>query len=455
MAKKLKLHNDNYYAPFEKALNRVLTPVEEYLHKESTSGVLLMLATILALVCANTALSEWYGHILHAKVTLSFGEIKISHSVHHWINDLLMAVFFFVVGLEIKREVLVGELSNLKAASLPILAAIGGMVFPALIYVFVAGDTPGAEKGWGVPMATDIAFAVGVMVLLGDRIPRSLVTFLLALAIADDLGAVAVIALFYTENLNLLALGYAGVVMVGLIGLNVFGVRSVALWVILALALWLAVSASGIHATVAGVLSAWAIPARPKVKAHAFSEGFRELLNKFDSHYTGNKTLINNEPQRAIVQTMNGAISKVQSPLQRLEFAFHPIVAFGILPLFAFANAGIPIALDTLMPTLTSPTSLGVMLGLIAGKVIGISGVAVLAAKLGIAELPKGCRPAHMLGVGLMGAIGFTMSIFIAELGFRGAPEQLVLAKTGILFASLLAGVLGYIWFFVISSKKQ
>jgi NhaA family Na+:H+ antiporter len=444
---------NSYYAPFEKAMSRVSKPIDRFLHAETTSSIILILCTIAALLFANTALSHHYEHFFHTHISFHIGSYVISHTLHHWINDLLMALFFFVVGLEIKREVLMGELSDAKAAFLPVAAAIGGMVFPAGIYWLINGAGPGAS-GWGIPMATDIAFAVGVLMLLGDRIPKSLVTFLLALAIVDDLGAVVVIAIFYTENLNLLALGAVGVFLVAMIGLNLLGVRKVAPWLILALGMWVAMFESGVHATVAGVLAAWCIPGKPKVKASHFSASMRAMLDRFDRSYKGDNNLTNNDMQRAIVDTMQEGIGKVQSPLQRLESSFHVVVAFFILPLFALANAGVPISLGAITDVFSDPIPFGIIMGLVVGKLIGITGVSLLLVKLGIGQLPAGCTPSHMVGVGFMGGIGFTMSIFIAELGFRSSPELLVEAKMGVLVASLIAGIGGYLWF-IFTAKKS
>lgn len=445
MVKFKRAKTNTYDSPLEESFRKVVTPLEHFLHNETASGGLLMLATIVALVCANSGLYHYYHHILETPIVINVAGNSIDMSLHHWINDGFMTFFFFVVGLEIKRELLVGELSDMKAAILPIIAAAGGMVFPALIYYMLNGDGPGAA-GWGVPMATDIAFAVGVMMLLGDRVPKTLITFLLALAIVDDLGAVLVIAIFYTEQLNTIAMGWAGIFLLLLIMLNIVGMRKTSVRVVITIALWVAMLNTGIHATIAGVLAAFTVPCLPKVNARDFSEKIRYLTDKFDRLYNGRTVLLNNDRQRAVVMTMENVVTRVKSPLQSLEQNLHVPVAFVILPIFALANAGVKIDPASFGAVMTDNVTLGIMGGLVLGKLIGISGVSYVAVKMGIGQLPAGCNPSHLVGVGLMGGIGFTMSIFIAELGFRGDPDTLNIAKTGILFASLLAGVAGYLW---------
>ncbi|MGB1110379.1 MAG: Na+/H+ antiporter NhaA [Gammaproteobacteria bacterium] len=432
----------------EKTFERILTPFEHFLHRETAGGVVLMTCTVIALVLANSPLVGSYEHLLHIPMGFSFGETSLVMSLHHWINDGLMTLFFFVVGLEIKREVLVGELSRPKQAALPIVAAMGGMVVPALLYFAINPEGP-TSQGWGVPMATDIAFAVGVMVLLGKRVPPSMFAFLVALAIVDDLGAVAVIAIFYTDNISLQALFASGLLLCLLVLMNIVGIRRPMPYFIVGLFLWLAMHASGIHATVAGVLTAWTIPARPKFSPEAFSrmvQGLMARYNQFARREGQQDEIINNMQQRrAIVQTLENGVHMMETPLQRLEYSFHTPVAFLVIPIFALANAGVPIDFAHLGTALTEPVALGVMVGLIFGKLIGIAGASLLAIKLGLGEMPKGASRNHIIGVALLGGIGFTMSIFISELGFKGHAEMLLSAKTGILFASLIAGVLGYL----------
>ncbi len=436
--------HDIYDAPLERAFDRIVTPFEEFIHNQATSGLLLMGSALLALVIANSPLAHSYESLLHAVVGFHIGDWRFEHSVHHWINDGLMALFFFVVGLEIKREILVGELSDPRQAALPILAALGGMIVPAVIFTLLnSGDT---ARGWGVPMATDIAFAVGALVLLGTRIPRSLVTFLVALAIVDDLGSVAVIAVFYTEQIQLGALGIAALLVGILVLLNLSGIRRPLPYFIIGGLLWLAMLESGVHATVAGVLTALAIPARPKYHPGFFTRQVRTLMDRFDAAHDPDANIITNEKQRALLQTLENCVHRVETPLQRLEHQMHFPVAFGIIPIFALANAGIPVQLGALGAMLEHPVTLGVVAGLVGGKLLGIAGVSWLALRLGIGRLPHGTAFRQIVGVALLGGIGFTMSIFIAELAFHGQETYLLMAKSGILIASLLAGVSGFLF---------
>jgi len=436
------------HAPWEKAFDKVVTPFEEFIHHESTSGLLLMACAVLALIFANTALHDSYEHILHTPVGFSVGGWRLEHSLHHWINDGLMWLFFFLVGLEIKREVLVGQLSDFRQALLPIIAAIGGMVVPAALYALINVGGEGLS-GWGVPMATDIAFAVGVLVLLGSRVPKSLLTFLVALAIVDDLGAVAVIAIFYTDTLVWEALG-AAILLVGiLISLNRFGIRSPTPYFLVGILLWMAFLESGVHATVAGILTAWTIPARSKFDSKLFGDRIEALSQRMQQRRSANAecTITQDEnARRGVIQTLLDGIHMVETPLQRLEHSLHVPVAFFVVPLFALANAGIPLHLDQIPAVLTNPITLGIIAGLVVGKLVGIAGLSLLAVKLGIGQMPEGTTARHLVGVGLLGGIGFTMSIFIAELGFKGQTEALLLAKTGVLFASVIAGIAGFLW---------
>lgn len=439
--------------PLEKAFNKVLTPFEEFIHQESTSGLLLMVCAVIALAIVNFGYLDDYQHLLHTPVSIGFGDLVLEQSLHHWINDGLMALFFFVVGLEIKREIIVGELSDISKASLPIIAAIGGMIVPALLYFLINSD-PETRSGWGIPMATDIAFAVGIMVLLGSRVPKALFTFLVALAIVDDLGAVIVIALFYTDAIYFNALALAAGLFMLLIIMNVIGIRKPLPYFLIGMLLWLAMLKSGIHATLAGVLTALTIPARPKFEPHQFSQLVRRMMDKFDKSHKPGLGIMRNEEQHSILQTLENGVHMVETPLQRLEHKLHTPVAFLIIPLFALANAGIPIDFSSLGETLSHPVTIGVMVGLIMGKFIGIAGFSLLAIKLGVGKLPEGVSFVQIAGVSLLAGIGFTMSIFIAELAFAGQTEYLLMAKTGILFASIGAGVGGYLWLYLSGNSK-
>jgi NhaA family Na+:H+ antiporter len=443
-----------YHAPWEKAFDKVITPFEEFIHRQTTSGLLLMLTAVIALLFANSAYSFLYDQMQHIEIGLRIGSWSLENSLHHWINDGLMALFFFVVGLELKREILVGELANPRNATLPIIAAVGGMVVPALIY-FAINPEGDASRGWGIPMATDIAFALGAIALLASRVPKSLVTFLVALAIVDDLGAIIVIALFYTENLSMGWLITSSVFFAMLLMLNLAGVRKITPYFIFSVLLWYAMFESGIHATLAGVLGAFSVPARPKYDAALFSKHVRETIDNFDDSLDKGRNILTNDKLRGIVHSLESGALQVQAPLQRLEHAWHLPVAYLIIPIFALFNAGIPLNLDNLGQTLAQPVTLGVILGLVLGKVLGIAGSCWIAIHFGIGQLPAGTRFVQIIGVSLLAGIGFTMSIFIAELGFTHQPELLIMAKTGILFASLIAGVTGFIWLFIAGSKNS
>ncbi len=440
------------YAPWEKAFNKVATPFEHFLHAQTTTGIVLMFMTILALMLANSPLTENYAHFFHTKIDLNVGSWKLSHTIHHWINDGLMAIFFFIIGLEIKREILVGELSNLKVAILPILAAIGGMLFPALIYLSITSDTEGSV-GWGIPMATDIAFAISALVLLGKRVPPALVTFLVALAIVDDLGAVLVIAIFYTEQIHTLPLMLAGASFLILVLFNRFGIHMILPYFIVGLFMWFFMLESGVHATIAGVIAAMAIPSRPKQAPCDFSEETKKLLDEYDTYPVCNDHMIH-ERQKAILLNIRDSINAVGTPASRMEHDLHLPVALIVIPLFALANAGIAIDFSSIGTTIMTPVSMGIIVGLILGKVLGIFGVSWMAIKLKIASLPQGSSMSQIFGVAFLGGIGFTMSIFVADLAFMGSSELIFQSKVGILAASLFAGLFGYSWLRFVAKSK-
>ncbi|MFC1368838.1 MAG: Na+/H+ antiporter NhaA [gamma proteobacterium symbiont of Phacoides pectinatus] len=349
--------------------------------------------TLVALFLANSFLSGHYAHLLHTELALSLGGWELRHTLHHWINDGLMALFFMVVGLEIKREVVIGELSDPRAAMLPIVAAVGGMVVPAGLFYAINAGAPGAT-GWGVPMATDIAFAVGVLVLLGSRVPKTVLTFLVGLAIVDDLGAVLVIAIFYTEQIATNWLGMAAATLALLVVLNRVGVRKPLPYFLIGTVMWFAMLQSGVHATLAGVLTALAIPVRPKFNHKLFVEHMSHLLNKLRSspeaklsEKGAEQCIIRDGRSRALLQTLENGVHSVESPLQRLEHSMHIPVAFLIMPLFALANAGIPVDISSIGQVLAHPVSIGVMAGLVLGKLLGIAGLTWAAARLGIGTL--------------------------------------------------------------------
>lgn len=379
----------------------VIDKLKEFLRLDVSSGILLLLAAILAMVVENSPADVWYDTLLEIPVAIQFGEFVIAKPLLLWINDGLMAIFFFFIGLEVKREFLAGELSEPSRVVLPIIAAVGGMAVPAAIYATINWDDPVAMKGWAIPSATDIAFALGVLALLGSRVPQTLKLFLMTLAIIDDLGAIIIIALFYTVDLSLSSLVLAMISVLTLIALNRKGVLSLAPYMLVGFVLWAAVLKSGVHATLAGVLTAFFIP-------------FKK------------------EPGESHTQ------------LEKLEHDLHPAVAYGILPLFAFANAGIPfdgITIDSFL----HPVPLGIAAGLFFGNQLGVFGLSWVAIKLGISKLPEGVNWIQLYGVALLCGIGFTMSLFVGSLAFeQGSPDYAIDDRLGILLGSFLSGVSGF-----------
>ena len=423
-------------------IEKIIKPFKQFTKTEASSGIILIICTVLALIWANSGLAESYFHLWHTNVSIGFGEYQLSYSLHHWINDGLMAIFFFVVGLEIKREFLVGELSSAKQAALPVAAALGGMLIPAGLYLlFNMGGT--GESGWGIPMATDIAFVIGVMAILGSSVPTNLKIFVTALAIADDIGAVLVIAFFYTAEISLTALGIAGAFFILLIIANKLGVRNLLIYSILGLGLWLAFLKSGVHATVAGVLLAFIIPTASRYNTKDFLNKGKNLLEEFDKEGVEGPNILANEERQNIVQTLESTCRKVLTPLQRFEHFLTPVVSFFIMPVFALANAGVPLQED-FFKELTSEISLGIIAGLFLGKQIGIFIFSWLAVKMKLADMPKKVNWKQLYGAGILAGIGFTMSLFITNLAFS-SEELINTAKVGILAASLLAGVIGYL----------
>ncbi len=418
---------------------KLVRPFQEFAARETSGGILLLACTIAALVWANSPWSESYASLWHTSLSVGMGGFTLSHDLHFWVNDGLMAVFFFVVGLEIKRELLAGELASPRQAALPILAALGGVVVPALLYSALNARGPGAP-GWGIPMATDIAFAIGVMALLGERVPLGLKVFLTALAIVDDIAAVLVIALFYTAELAWGALGFAGVCLLTLFAANRLGVRNPIPYALAGCVLWMAVLQSGVHSTIAGVLLAFMIPSRTALNQSEFLRDSRAVLDHFERATESERSVLSDSEQQVAIEALEDGCEKVQPPLHRLEHGLHPWVTFAIMPLFALANAGVP--LMGVGKAVGNPIALGVVLGLVLGKPIGITLASWLAVRLGLASLPENVSWKHIHGAGWVAGIGFTMSLFMAGLSFRD-EAQITAAKLGIITASLCAGIVG------------
>jgi Na+:H+ antiporter, NhaA family len=441
------------YAPWERNLDRLLTPFEKFVSHQATAGLILMFVAFVALVWANSGWGDIYRHVLHLPISFGFAEIIIKKSLQHWINDGLMTLFFFVVGLELKREFLVGELSSVRLAILPVIAAIGGMLIPALIYVAFnpSGD---AARGWGIPMATDIAFALGVIALLAGRVPKALISFLVALAIVDDLGAIVIIAFFYTDQLLWSALLASGIITLCMVALNLLGVRRTSPYFILGFMLWVALMKSGVHATLAGVISAFTIPALPRFDPHVFLDRLKELVVKFDNSFVDGESILKNQKMISTLQAIDKGVNGVEPPLQRIIRIAHKPVAFFILPLFALFNAGVAIDFSHFFVAMQQPVVLGVSFGLLMGKFIGITCFSWAALRIDIVSLPTGVTMQHIAGAAVLASIGFTMSIFVTDLAFGQQPELAQQAKLGILTASLLAGLIGYRWLYLLGSKK-
>ena len=432
--------------PLAEPLQRIVEPLQRFLHAEKVGGVVLLVFAVGAIALANSPFSESYFAFWKTKIGIGWGEYELSKPLLLWINDGLMAIFFFVVGLQIKREILVGELASFRRASLPLIAAFGGMIVPALIYLTLnySGD---GQRGWGIPMATDIAFALGVLSLFGNRIPVSAKVFLVALAIVDDIGASLVIALFYSDNIWWQAVAVGGMFWVGQWLLNFSGVRNAWTYALLGFGLWLAFLKSGIHPTIAGVLGAMTIPAFRRIDgARLLSDG-RYYLTEF-AKGDNDESVLTSPRQRGALQGLEKAARLAQTPLQRLEQGMHPWVVILIMPVFALANAGVSLQAGEanlgLTHALTHPVTLGTILGLVAGKPLGIFLFTWVGSKLGLVQLPSDMTWRHVFGISLLGGIGFTMSLFIAGLAFGDQP-LLGMAKTGILIASAIAGITG--WF--------
>lgn len=432
-------------------IDRLWKPIDQFTHTASGSGIVLLVMTAIALALANTGFADDYFHLLETPLSIGAGDAVISKTILHWISDGLMAIFFFHVGLEIKRELISGELSTLKNAALPLFAALGGMIVPALIFALFNAGTPNAA-GWGIPMATDIAFALGIVSLLGNRVPLSLKVFLVALAIIDDIGAVAVIAVFYTSSIDLTAL-LIGLVLLGvqLTG-NIAGARSPLFYLIVGVGVWYCFLLSGVHATVAGVLVAFTIPTRQRLNVREFYQKCTRLLDTLSKN-TGNAdaSILANDEAKAIVRSIEKNCERVQPPLLRLEQSLHGFVAYIIMPIFVLANAGVMLTGD---PTsvFSGDLGLGILLGLVVGKPLGIFLFSFGAAKLGLAQLPAEVRWMQLLSIGFLGGIGFTMSLFITGLAFTDT-SQIADAKLTILAASVCASLLGW-GFFTLANHR-
>lgn len=427
----------------ETTVGRVVKPMQEFIHSSTSGGIVLLLSTIAALIIVNSALNSVYEDILNTYLDVKLGAFQIRLTILHWINDGLMSVFFFLIGLEIKREVWAGELSNVRAALLPIIGAIGGAIVPALVYVGI--NLAGAgSSGWGIPIATDIAFALGVLALAGTGLPFGLKVMLTAIAIVDDLIAILVIALFYSGSIDFGALGIGFALLGALLVTNILGIRAIPVYLSLGVAVWVAFLTSGVHATIAGVLVALTIPVRVRIDQATFLQRARAILNGFEeSSKREPYSILEDEKQQAAVIELEDLSEAVQSPLQKIEHRLHGWAAFVILPLFALANAGVALDIGAISNE-TLPVALGIIAGLLVGKPVGLFSAIWLSVRVGLVTLPREVTWRHVAGLACLGGMGFTMSLFIATLAF-GSNQLLAAAKLGIVAASLIAGTAGFL----------
>ena len=447
--------NDANSYPLEKLFGKILSPFDRFLKSTSAGGLVLLVTSLLTIILANLTLTQSFlHHLLGENIVVGIGGIRLDLTMHAFVNEGLMTLFFLLVGLELKREIMVGELSSFREAALPIMAALGGMFAPAIIYYAFNPSGPEAA-GWGIPMATDIAFAVGIMVLLSWRVPKNLIIFLTALAIADDLGAVVVIALFYTQSIDMTAVRHALVIIIFLLLINRGGIRHSLPYALLGILLWFSLMNSGIHATVAGIILAFAIPSKPSFSASFFDLRLTELREAFHDNNTldGFDNPLSNQRMAVIAENLGKAVIKVQSPQQRIEHSLTPWVTFFVIPTFALANAGINFSEVHFSEAIFHPVTMGVALGLIIGKFAGILGMSWLAVKLNVAKLPTNVTWLHIAGAAWIGGIGFTMSMFIGQLAFSGHPAFFEEAKLGIIIASAVCASLGLLWLYICSMK--
>ncbi len=450
-----KRHN----APLERLFYHLKLPVNALIRHRMAGGITLLIAAVIALIAANSPLSEYYLWFINMSISLKVGGWEMEETLQLWASDGLMAFFFLAIGLEIKRELLVGELSTPRKALLPIVAAIGGVIVPAIIYIAI-NPHPIESDGWGIPVATDIAFAIGVLAFLGDRVPRSLYMFLITLAVVDDLAAVLIIALFYTDLIAFDYLSKAAVMFAVLVGLNLIGTRRPLPYFIVGAFLWFAMLKSGVHSTIAGVLVALTIPASSKTRPSYFSERVHQLIEQmsdivysYDQKRKKGKEVRESPEQHSIIGVFHSGIDLVESPLHEVQDGLRLPIAFIVMPIFAFVNAGVPINLELLTEELAHPVSMGIILGLFFGKIAGIFLASLAAVKLGGAHLPESMKMRHIFGVSFLAGIGFTMSMFIAVLAFRDTPELIKIAKMGILTASVISGIVGYIFLRVVFAR--
>ncbi|GMB89686.1 Sodium:Proton antiporter NhaA [Helicobacter ailurogastricus] len=422
----------------------------DFVKSESFGGIFLFVSAVWAMIYANSFLAPYYFELWHTRLGIVFGKTFMGFSVHHWIDDVLMAFFFLLVGLEIKREVMYGELCGFQKAAFPVIAALGGMLAPGIIYYSLNAGTNSAH-GFGIPMATDIAFALGVILLLGKRVPPALKVFLVTLAVADDLGAIVVIAIFYTSNLKLVWLVGSGLIFLALLVLNRLGVKSLWPYLLLGVGLWFTTLNSGIHATIAAVALAFTIPIKISQPSKVL-QAFLRALEHFKDCFKNPATKPLEQDQRDALYNLQNATMSLQSPLERLEHILHPYGAYFIMPLFALANAGVQIGKD--LNFHVDEILWGVILGLVVGKPIGILGITFLSEKLHIAKRPDGVSWGQILGAGMLAGIGFTMSMFISNIAFN-STDAMEVSKIAILLGSITSGIIGTLYLLALGAFQK
>ena len=443
--------------PLQKGFDYLTYPFKEFIRDQKTSNALLVIATFMALFIANSHWNNIYTAFNNNVSGFYLNGWTFEMTNQQWVNNGLMTLFFYVIRLEIKRELLAGELKSFRFTLPIIAAAIGGMLLPALIYYTINVGTL-TEPGWGIPMATDTAFAVGVLALLGKRVPIVVTTFLTALAIFDDLGAVVVIAIFYVDELNLIYLYQAGFIFASMMLMNRLGVRHPLPYLFGGILLWFAIHASGVHSTIAGILGAMTVPAKPKHEPEWFIEKVRHLVKKFEyleKTSEDDQHILSKDNEHEVIEDIERVAETATTPLQRWERAVRRPIALFILPVFALSNAGIPVNMDLLPLTINSREFWGIFLGLVVGKSLGITSFTWLALRMGWGELPRCVTMPHVLGIGLLGGMGFTMSIFISGIGFGHQAMTLINTKTAILTASMFAGISGFLWLWYVSYRER
>ncbi|MGB1269684.1 MAG: Na+/H+ antiporter NhaA [Flavobacteriaceae bacterium] len=420
--------------------NILLTPFQKFVKTESLGGMLLFGATIIALIWANSSYGEHYANLLQQNIGISFQNFELKKPLILWINDGLMAIFFFLIGLELKRELLIGEINTVKKAAFPFVAALGGVVIPIVLYL-ILNQNPDTAKGWGIPMATDIAFALAILSTLGKRVPLSLKIFLTAFAIIDDIAAVLVIAIFYSASINWLFILY-GLIIIGFLAVLYNKKKySFSIGIVLAIIVWFLYLKSGVHPTIAGVLLAFTIPIKRRINSKLFSSHLSSISNKILKVSDNDENHLLTKKELKCIDNLDDLTFEVRSPLQHLENKLHSLVAYFILPIFAFANAGVVISLNY---DFDFSLMLNIAISLFVGKFIGVALFSYFGIKLKIAELPKGVTFKQILGISAIAGVGFTMSIFIDNLAFQGDLISINSVKVGVIIGSLISGIVGY-----------